>query len=96
MGKMKQSECATLSPAVVEFGQSDEYAKAFLLDAGQEIENIGLALRATAPDLPIAICGGGLSEALRPYMPADFLASTSRAQKDSCAGALILIAREFK
>ncbi len=95
MGKMKQSECATLSPAVVQFGETDEYAKAFLLDAGREIENIGLALRASAPDLPIAICGGGLSEALRPYMPAEFLASTTRAQKDSCAGALILIAREF-
>ncbi len=96
MGKMKQSECATLSPAVVQFGETDEYAKAFLLDAGREIENIGLALRASAPELPIAICGGGLSEALRPYMPAEFLASTTRAQKDSCAGALILIAREFK
>lgn len=96
MGKMKQSECATLSPAVVQFGETDEYAKAFLLDAGREIENIGFALRVSTPDLPIAICGGGLSEALRPYMPAEFLASTTRAQKDSCAGALILIAREFK
>ncbi|MBM5574939.1 BadF/BadG/BcrA/BcrD ATPase family protein [Deefgea sp. CFH1-16] len=96
MGTMKQSECASLSPIVLEFADSDEFAKAFVLDAGREIENIASALRATAPQLPIAICGGGLSEALRPYMPSEFLASTSRAQKDSCAGALILIAREFK
>jgi glucosamine kinase len=96
MGKMKQGECASLSPVVVEFGQSDEVAKSFLLDAGQEIVNIASALRASAPELPIAICGGGLSEALRPYIPADFLATTSRPQKDSCAGALILIAREYR
>lgn len=91
MGRMKQGECASLSPVVVEFGASDEFARAFLLEAGQEIENMGKALRAHHPDLPLAICGGGLSEALRPYIPAKFLASTGRPQKDSCAGALILI-----
>lgn len=93
MGKMKQGECATLSPVVVEFGEKDDVAKSFLLDAGREVEIIGQALRKNAPELPLAICGGGLSEALRPYIPAAFLASTSRAQKDSCAGALILIHR---
>lgn len=91
MGKMKQTECASLSPVVVEFGEKDELAKSFLLDAGREVETIGQALRATAPQLPLAICGGGLSEALRPYIPASFLATTSRPQKDSCAGALLLI-----
>jgi glucosamine kinase len=96
MGTMKQTECASLSPIVVEFGQSDDVARGFLIDAGQEIVNIAAALRATAPQLPIAICGGGLSEALRPYIPADFLATSARPQKDSCAGALILIAREYK
>ncbi|WP_157669719.1 BadF/BadG/BcrA/BcrD ATPase family protein [Chitinibacter sp. GC72] len=96
MGAMKQTECASLSPIVVEFGASDEVARSFLNDAGQEIVNIAAALRSTAPELPIAICGGGLSEALRPYIPADFLASTARPQKDSCAGALILVAREYK
>jgi glucosamine kinase len=95
MGKMKQTECASLSPIVMEFGQTDAVARSFLIDAGQEIVNIAAALRATASELPIAICGGGLSEALRPYIPADFLATTTRAQKDSCAGALILIAREY-
>ncbi|WP_028455537.1 BadF/BadG/BcrA/BcrD ATPase family protein [Chitinilyticum litopenaei] len=96
MGKMKQGECASLSPVVVEFGERDEVAKSFLLDAGREVEIIGQALRKTAPELPLAICGGGLSEALRPYIPAGFLATTSRAQKDSCAGALILIHRIAK
>ena len=91
MGQMKQGECASLSPIVVEFGPTDAVAARFLAEAGREIEIIGHALRATAPALPIAICGGGLSEAMRPYIPADFLATTSRAQKDSCAGALILI-----
>ncbi|WP_035057356.1 BadF/BadG/BcrA/BcrD ATPase family protein [Andreprevotia chitinilytica] len=91
MGKMKQTECASLSPVVVEFGEKDDIAKSFLLEAGREVEVIGQALRSNAPDLPLAICGGGLSEALRPYIPAAFLASTSRPQKDSCAGALILI-----
>ncbi|MEJ2792967.1 BadF/BadG/BcrA/BcrD ATPase family protein [Iodobacter sp. LRB] len=91
MGQMKQGECASLSPVVMEFGASDEYARAFLQEAGREIEQIGLALRAHHADLPLAICGGGLSEALRPYIPADFLASTLHPQKDSCAGALILI-----
>jgi glucosamine kinase len=91
MGKMKQGECASLSPVVVEFGLSDEYARVFLLEAGQEIEAIGKALRAKHPYLPLAICGGGLSEAMRPYISADFLATTTRAQKDSCSGALILI-----
>ncbi|WP_028453375.1 BadF/BadG/BcrA/BcrD ATPase family protein [Chitinilyticum aquatile] len=96
MGKMKQGECASLSPVVVEFGEKDEVAKSFLLDAGREVEIIGQALRKNAPELPLALCGGGLSEALRPYIPAAFLASTSRAQKDSCAGALILIHRAVK
>ncbi|MFC7418501.1 BadF/BadG/BcrA/BcrD ATPase family protein [Iodobacter arcticus] len=91
MGQMKQGECASLSPVVVEFGASDEYARAFLQEAGGEIEQIGRALRQYSPDLPLAICGGGLSEALRPFIPAAFLASTVRPQKDSCAGALILI-----
>ncbi|WP_164521390.1 BadF/BadG/BcrA/BcrD ATPase family protein [Iodobacter ciconiae] len=91
MGQMKQGECASLSPVVMEFAASDAYARAFLQDAGQEIEQIGQALRAQNPNLPLAICGGGLSEALRPFIPADFLASTIRPQKDSCAGALILI-----
>ncbi|AMC35191.1 BadF/BadG/BcrA/BcrD ATPase family protein [Janthinobacterium sp. B9-8] len=91
MGQMKQGECASLSPVVVEFGASDEYARAFLQEAGGEIEQIGRALRQRNPDLPLAICGGGLSEALRPFIPAAFLASTVRPQKDSCAGALILI-----
>ncbi len=92
MGKMKQGECASLSPIVVEFGATDAVAARFLAEAGREIEIIGKALRATAPALPLAICGGGLSEAMRPYIPAEFLATTSRPQKkDSCAGALILI-----
>ena len=91
MGQMKQGECASLSPIVVEFGATDAVAARFLSEAGREIEIIGKALRAAAPSLPIAICGGGLSEAMRPYIPADFLATTSRPQKDSCAGALILI-----
>ncbi|HSC81378.1 MAG TPA: BadF/BadG/BcrA/BcrD ATPase family protein [Chitinolyticbacter sp.] len=93
MAGMKQGECASLSPVVVEFGQSDETARRFLLEAGREIEIIGSALRAEAPELPIAICGGGLSQALRPYIPAAFLASTSLPLKDSCAGALILVHR---
>ncbi|MDR3426863.1 BadF/BadG/BcrA/BcrD ATPase family protein [Silvimonas sp.] len=91
MGKMKQGECASLSPIVVQYGEKDAVARGFLLDAGREIKIIGAALRTTAPDLPIALCGGGLSEAMRPYIPAAFLATTSRPQKDSCAGALILI-----
>ncbi|GGP21261.1 BadF/BadG/BcrA/BcrD ATPase family protein [Silvimonas iriomotensis] len=91
MGKMKQGECASLSPIIVQFGETDDVARGFLQDAGREIEIIGKALRATAPALPLAICGGGLSEALRPYIPAAFLATTTRAQADSCAGALILI-----
>ncbi|BCL76077.1 hypothetical protein JHS3_18130 [Jeongeupia sp. HS-3] len=93
MGQMKQGECASLSPIVVEFGERDLVAESFLLDAGREIEIIGQALRRTSPTLPIAICGGGLSEALCPYIPVDFLASTTRPQADSCAGALILIRR---
>ncbi|MBB5191025.1 glucosamine kinase [Silvimonas terrae] len=91
MGKMKQGECASLSPIIVQFAGTDAVARGFLEDAGREVEIIGAALRASAPTLPIAICGGGLSEAMRPYIPAAFLASTTRAQGDSCAGALILI-----
>ncbi|XZG71359.1 BadF/BadG/BcrA/BcrD ATPase family protein [Chitinibacteraceae bacterium HSL-7] len=95
MGSMKQGECASLSPVVVEFGERDPDARRFLEDAGREIEIIGQALRKSTPDLPIALCGGGLSQAIRPYIPAPFLASTTLPALDSCAGALILVHREF-
>ncbi|UXY16790.1 ATPase [Chitiniphilus purpureus] len=93
MAGMKQGECASLSPIVVEFGEQDGRARQFLLDAGREIELIGQALRRDEPALPLAICGGGLSQALRPYIPVDFLATTITPRKDSCAGALILAHR---
>ncbi|GLS03793.1 hypothetical protein GCM10007860_09380 [Chitiniphilus shinanonensis] len=93
MATMRQGECASLSPIVVEFGETDPLARQFLLDAGREVEIIGQALRRTEPSLPLAICGGGLSQALRPYIPASFLDTTKLPQKDSCAGALILAHR---
>lgn len=89
-----QTRYAQLAPLVLEYGQSDQVARAILHEAGRQAALIGAALDPSAT-LPVALCGG-LAEPLRPYMPAELLRRVAPAHGDSAAGALRLIGQHLK
>jgi glucosamine kinase len=89
LAKANQTQYAQLARVVLQHGDSNDTARAILLEAGRQVELMGHALDAGGT-LPIALCGG-LAVPLRPYLPAAFAARLVAAQGDSAAGALRLI-----
>jgi glucosamine kinase len=94
LGTATQTSYASLARLVIEHGDTDPFARAILLEAGQEVASIAAALDPSG-SLPLALCGG-LGEPLRHYLPATLLARTVAPQGDSAAGALRMIALHMR
>ncbi|WP_432382499.1 BadF/BadG/BcrA/BcrD ATPase family protein [Duganella sp. P38] len=89
LGHANQTAFAQLARIVLRHGDSDDTARAILLEAGRQVLLMADALDAGGT-LPIALCGG-LAAPLRPYLPASLLPRLASPRGDSAAGALRLI-----
>lgn len=94
LARATQTNYAQLARLVLQHGESNEVARAILLEAGRQVELMGNALDSTG-SLPIALCGG-LAAPLRPYLPVSMLRRIVNPQGDSAAGALRLIQQQLK
>ena len=94
LAKATQTQYAQLARIVLQHGESNDTARAILLEAGRQVELMGNALDAGGK-LPIALCGG-LAAPLRPYLPVSMLKRIVTPQGDSAAGALRLIQQRLK
>lgn len=94
LAKANQTAYAQLARVVLQHGESNDTARAMLLEAGRQVELMASALDA-AGQLPIALCGG-LAAPLRPYLPVSMLKRIVTPQGDSAAGALRLIQQRLK
>jgi glucosamine kinase len=94
LAQATQTQYAQLARIVLQHGDSNDTARAILLDAGREVALMANALDASGT-LPIALCGG-LAAPLRPYLPAALLPRLVAPQGDSAAGALRLIRQRLK
>jgi len=94
LAQATQTKYAQLARIVLQHGDSNDTARAILLDAGREVELMANALDASGT-LPIALCGG-LAAPLRPYLPAALLPRLVQPHGDSAAGALRLIQSRFR
>jgi len=94
LAKANQTAYAQLARVVLQHGESNDTARAMLLEAGRQVELMASALDA-AGQLPIALCGG-LAAPLRPYLPVSMLKRIVTPHGDSAAGALRLIQQRLK
>jgi len=94
LAKANQTAYAQLARIVLQHGESNDTARAMLLEAGRQVELMASALDAGG-QLPIALCGG-LAAPLRPYLPVSMLKRIVTPQGDSAAGALRLIQQRLK
>lgn len=94
LAKANQTAYAQLARVVLQHGESNDTARAMLLEAGRQVELMASALDAGG-QLPIALCGG-LAAPLRPYLPVSMLKRIVTPQGDSAAGALRLIQQRLK
>jgi len=94
LGHATQTTYAQLARIVLQHGESDDTARAILLDAGRQVQLMADALDASGT-LPIALCGG-LAAPLRPYLPVSMLKRIVNPRGDSAAGALRLIQSRLK
>jgi glucosamine kinase len=94
LAQATQTNFAQLARIVLQHGDSDDTARAILLEAGRQVQLMANALDASAT-LPIALCGG-LAAPLRPYLPAALLPRLVQPHGDSAAGALRLIQTRAK
>ena len=89
-----QTAYAQLTRIVLLHADTNETARGFLLEAGQQVALIADALDPSRT-LPIALCGG-LGEPMRPYLPAELLQRIVAPKGDSAAGGLRLIQQHLK
>ncbi|HEY1149918.1 MAG TPA: BadF/BadG/BcrA/BcrD ATPase family protein [Pseudoduganella sp.] len=89
-----QTAYAQLARIVLLHADTNQTARGFLLEAGQQVALIADALDPSRT-LPIALCGG-LGEPMRPYLPAELLQRLVAPKGDSAAGGLRLIQQHLK
>lgn len=89
-----QTAYAQLARIVLLHADTNQTARGFLLEAGQQVALIADALDPSRT-LPIALCGG-LGEPMRPYLPAELLQRIVAPKGDSAAGGLRLIQQHLK
>lgn len=94
LAQATQTNYAQLARVILQHGESDDTARAILLEAGQQVQLMANALDTTGT-LPIALCGG-LAAPLRPYLPVSMLKRIVNPHGDSAAGALRLIQTRLK
>lgn len=94
LANASQTQYAQLARIVLQFADSEDAARAIMLDAGRQVALIARALDDTGT-LPIALCGG-LGEPMRPFLPPELLAAIVPAHGDSAEGALRLIQQQLK
>ncbi|QGZ41641.1 glucosamine kinase [Pseudoduganella flava] len=84
-----QTKFAQIARQVLAHAETDDKARAIMLDAGRHVALIADALDPTGM-LPIALCGG-LGEVMPPYLPAALRERILAPRGDSASGALRLI-----
>lgn len=94
LGQATQTTYASIARIVIAHAQTDDVARAILVEAGREVEGMAQALDPSG-ELPLALCGG-LGEPLRAYLPAELLARVIAPKGDSANGALRLIEQHLK
>lgn len=94
LANASQTNYAQLAPLVLQHGNSNDTARAILLEAGRQVALIAQALDDSSR-LPIALCGG-LGEPLRAYLPPELTSRIVTPQGDSAEGALRLIQQHLK
>lgn len=94
VNRANQTRYAQLAPLVLLHAGHDKTALQFLVEAGEQVERMALALD-PGQQLPMALCGG-LSGALRPYLPPALQARAQAPAFDSSWGALQLIQAAVK
>lgn len=94
LGNAGQNAFAQLAPIVFQSAAKDPDAKALLIAAGLEIEQMALTLDPIG-ELPLSICGR-LGEALIDYLPEKIKKRNQPPKGDSTLGALYLIHRSIK
>ncbi|MYM32210.1 ATPase [Duganella sp. CY15W] len=94
LAQATQTNYAQLARIILQHGESDDTARAILLEAGRQVQLMANALDTTGT-LPIALCGG-LAAPLRPYLPVSMLKRIVNPHGDSAAGALRLIQTRLK
>jgi glucosamine kinase len=94
VGNATQTSYASLAPIVLRHADSNDCARAILVEAGREVAVIAHALDPSG-QLPLALCGG-LGTPLRAFLPPELLARSVLPQGDAASGALRMIALHLK